>query len=84
MGHAVWRSAAGTAARSDEAESEGGKVNEEQVEQRFERIERNLEKITEAQLKFAEAHLKLVESLENLDGLIRAITREHSNGKAGK
>jgi hypothetical protein len=67
------------------------------ADERFERIETNLEKVTLSQLRTQDAIGGLVESIgryvdasearlkrleENLDGLIRAIAAEHTNGKS--
>ena len=67
------------------------------ADERFEPIETNLEKVTLSQLRTQDSIGGLVESIgryvdagearlkrleENLDGLIRAITAEHSNGKS--
>jgi hypothetical protein len=72
---------------------------EKHVEERFERIEHNLEAATAAQVRLTESMIAMNESItryvdagdarmkrmeENLDGLIRAITREHTNGKGKK
>jgi hypothetical protein len=69
------------------------------AEERFERIEAALHGIVEAQHIQADAISQLVRIIgsyadsadarmkrieENLDGLIRAITAEHSNGKSGR
>ena len=66
-------------------------------EDRFERIERGLEAVVASQLRTQEMLSGLVASVtgyvdasnahmtrleENLDGLIRAITAEHGNGRA--